>query len=123
MNHILFLVCLWGFLALPVILLSVRAARPTLLRWWLLLILLSVFGWLLVNGAVHFYYAYLDDLLLSYGDHVPNDLLQRRAADGAKLVFALFFGWAYGLVYLIPWLLIYSVVQASRRYFATRRVR
>jgi hypothetical protein len=58
-----------------------------------------------VNSTVHFYCAYLDDLLRSHGDHAPSDLLERRAADGAMLAFALFFGWAYGLVYFIPLLL------------------
>jgi hypothetical protein len=120
MNRILHLVSLWGFLSLPVILLSVRAARPRFMRWWLLLILLSVVGWLLVYGTVHFYYAYLDDLLRPYGDNAPLELLERRSADGAKLVFALFFGWAYGLIYFIPWLLFYAVIQATRRYYATR---
>ena len=79
--------------------------------WWLVFGLLAVVGWLLVNGTVHFYYADFDDLLRPYGDHVPADLLKSRCADGAKLVFALFFGWAYGLVYSIPWLLVYGVAR------------
>ena len=121
MNHILHLVSLWAFLALPIILLIVRATRPRLMRWWLLIMLLSVVGWLLVNSTVHFYYAYLDDLLRPYGDHAPLDLLERRAADGAKLVFALFFGWAYGLIYFIPWVLLYTIIQASHRYYVIRK--
>jgi hypothetical protein len=121
MNHTLYLVSLLAFLALPIILLIVRATRPRVMRWWLLIMLLSIVGWLLVNSTVHFYYAYLDDLLRSYGDQAPLSLLERRAADGAKLVFALFFGWAYGLIYFIPWVLFYAVIQASRHYYETRR--
>ena len=94
MNRILYLAGWWSFILLPILLLSYRAAWPKRLPWWLLLLLLSVVGWLLVCGTVHFYYAYLDDLLRPYNNHPPAALMQRRTADGAKLVFALFFGWA-----------------------------
>jgi hypothetical protein len=116
-NHTIYLICLWGFLVLPAVLLCLRAARPAFMRWWLLLVLVSIGGWILVNGAIHFYYAHLDDLLLPYGDHPPKDLMERRSADGAKLVFGLFFGWLYGLIYLTPWILIYGFAQLSRRLF------
>jgi hypothetical protein len=41
-----------------------------------------------------------------------SDLWQN---DGAKRLFALLFGWAYGRVYLLPWLVVYFVVSAVRR--------
>lgn len=87
------------------------------MRWWLLLLILAAGGWVLVNGAIHFYYAHLDGLLLSYGEHPPEDLIARRSNDGAKLVFGLYLGWLYGLVYSVPWLLIYGGVRWTWRLF------
>jgi len=117
MNRAIYLTCLDSFFLLPILLLFFRAFRPSLMRWWLLVVLVAVLSWLFVNGAVHFYFAYLDDLLIAFGNHPPDQLLETRAADGAKLVFAFFFGWAYGLVYFIPWLTIYATIHVCRRFY------
>lgn len=121
MNHAINLLCLTGFFILPVVLLGLRAFRPYRMRWWLLLLLTAAGSWLLVNGALHFYYARLDDLLRACGENPPEALLRKRAADGGKLVFALLFGWAYGLVYLMPWLLLYGSGHLCRRLYRTLR--
>lgn len=115
MNHIIHLICLWGFLALPGILLYLRVARSAIIPWWLLAVILSLGGWVLVNGAIHFHYAHLDDLLRSAGDDPSEDMLARRSGDGSKVVFGLYFGWLYGILYSIPWLLTYGLVQMSWR--------
>lgn len=83
--------------------------------WWLLLPLVALVAWLASNAFVHFYYEHLGDELQSYGDNPPSQLLERWANDGAKRVFAQFFGWAYGLVYLVPWLAFYGAFQLVRR--------
>ena len=44
-----------------------------------------------------------------------RELMDEFGADGAKLVFALFFGWLYGCVYLLPWLLIYQTLKLLQR--------
>ena len=76
---------------------------------------------LLVNASFQFYYAHLDDLLAQYDNDVPQELLNRRTADGAKLAFALSFGWAYGLFYALPWLIGYAMFQLAHRGFKTSR--
>ena len=116
MNQVIYLTCLWAFFALPPVVLCIRALWPKRMPWWLAAGLVSVLGWLLVNTTVHFYYAYFDDLLKPYGNHVPADLLHERCADGAKMIFALLFGWAYGLVCSVPWLLAYGAMQCAWRF-------
>ena len=115
MNHLVYLTTLWTFFALPPVALCIRALWPRRMPWWLAAVLVAVGSWLLVNATVHFYYAHLDELLKPYGNHVPDALLRERCADGAKLIFALLFGWAYGLVYSVPWLLLYGSVQGICR--------
>ena len=66
------------------------------------------FCWGTVLSTVSFYYDHLEVLVKSY-ENPPEDLLHTYTADGAKKVFALFFGWLYGPIYSIPWLIIYSV--------------
>ena len=51
---------------------------------------------------------------------LPDDLVERWANDGAKRVFALFFGWVYALLWFVPPLLIYAVIQLFRRWYANR---
>ena len=111
MNQIIYLTTLWAFFALPPAVLSIRVLWPKRMSWWLAAVLVAVVGWLLVNATVCFYYAYFDELLKPYGNHVPDELLRERCADGAKMIFALLFGWAYGLVCSVPWLLVYGFFQ------------
>ncbi len=112
-NHFFYLGSLWAFLLLPVALLGFRWRHPRMMPWWLMLLTLSLVGWLLVNATVHTYYAYLDDVLAQYGKHPPEYLIKRRTNDGAKLVFALFFGWMYGPFYSVPWLGLYGVTHLA----------
>ena len=114
-NRILYLSCLGGFLLLPFAVLLLRAFRRKFMPWWLAFLAVAALGWLLVNGTVHFSFAHLGDLIHSYGDNPPNELVERWANDGAKRVFALFFGWVYALVWFVPLLLVYGLIQLFRR--------
>ena len=116
MNQVLYIACLAAFFILPPAVLGYRLAKHNKMSWWILLLLIAGVSWLFVNGAVYFFYEHLGDVLRSYGDSPPADTLQRWSNDGAKRVFALFFGWLYGLVYLVPWLVLYGVLQLTRRY-------
>ncbi|MEI6785900.1 MAG: hypothetical protein WCQ21_33865 [Verrucomicrobiota bacterium] len=120
MNKILYLGGLVGFLLLPFAVLLLRAFRPKVMPWWLAFLAVAALGWLLVNGTVYFSFEHLGDLMHSYGDKPPDDLVERWANDGAKRVFALFFGWVYALAWFVPPLLIYAVIQLFRRWYANR---
>lgn len=109
MNEACFQTCVVLFLIVAPALLAVRLVAPRRLPWWLLAVLVAIFGWVLSNLAVHFYYRHLDDLLAAAGgiDSAPRQLVDAWQNDGAKRAFAYVFGWLYGLVYLVPWLVVY----------------
>ena len=111
--------CLVVFLTLPVALLAVRFLRPRWMPWWLVFPAVMVVGWIVVNAGVYFRYEHLGDVLRT----TPNpsqELIDAATSDGAPRIFALLFGWAYGLVYLIPWLGVYGLSHLIRRLFAER---
>ncbi len=111
------------FLAVPPLLLALRFAKPTRMPWWLLVVLTALFCWLFSSLAVYFYYEHLSDLVAAAGgvEGAPKDLVNRWQSDGAKRVFAYWSGWLYGLIYLLPWLVIYSLATAARNAMARRR--
>jgi hypothetical protein len=47
-------------------------------------------------------------------------LLSETPERGAGKVFALYFGWAYAIVWFSPWVLAYGVMQFFRRRHASR---
>jgi hypothetical protein len=118
MSHVLYIACLAAFFILPPSVLGFRLVKRNNMSWWILLFLIAGVSWVLVNGAVYFYHEYLGDILRAYSDDPPVELLQRWSNDGAKRAFALLFGWLYGLVYLMPWLVVYGVLQLIRRHVA-----
>jgi hypothetical protein len=115
MNRVSFLLSAAGFLVCPPVALAVRYLHPRRLPWWGVALAIAFGGWLFANAGVHFYYEHLGDLLRTH----PSDLelRERWEADGAKRVFALFFGWVYGLVYAAPFLPIFGAAHwwRSRR--------
>ena len=115
MNHVLYVITIGGFFLLPLILLSWRTFRPKKMPWWLAFVLAAVLGWFLVNAAVYFYFEYLNDLVHAYGQNPSPGLIERYTNDGGKRVFALFFGWAYGIVYFVLCLLVYMAIQFGRK--------
>ena len=114
MNYLIYVLSWIGFLVLPGLLLSIRLLYEKIMPWWLLTLLVLILSWVLTNSGVHFYYEYLSDLIESTPDP-SRELMDEFGADGAKLVFALFFGWLYGCVYLLPWLLIYQTLKLLQR--------
>ena len=114
MNYLIYMLSLIGFLVLPGLLLAIRLLREKIMPWWLLILLVLILSWGLLNSGVHSYYEYLFDLIESTPDP-SQELLDEFGSDGAKLVFTLFFGWLYGCVYLVPWLLIYQILRFLQR--------
>ena len=114
MNQFLYLFCLWSFLVLPIILLGIRVLNRRFMPWWLLLSLIPILGWIFVNGTVTFSYQHLRELHDGYSN-APPELTARLTSDGAKRVFALFFGWIYSFVYLMPFLCFYGLICLFRR--------
>ncbi len=84
------------FILTPAILLFARAYWSVSWRWVLLLII----------AISHFTMAWM-----AFADGNPN---------GPGVIFSLWFGWAIGLVYSMPWLAIYFlcslVIQSRRRH-------
>jgi len=110
-NHVLYIVSLAVFWAGLPILLWLRFFRFRAVRWRLVLFILCVVSWFSVNAMVYFYFEHLSDVVNGYEGNPPAELLDRLQADGAARVFALIFGWAYGLFYAIPWLVLYAVTR------------
>lgn len=99
MNDVLSLACLVGLPVLPLVVLGLRAARPKLMPWWGVFSIVVGLGWALV---------------------LVSAMLNETAKGGAGHVFALFFGWAFALIWFAPWLLVYGVIQLFRRRRASR---
>jgi len=57
-----------------------------------------------VNLGIWFYYKSLGWLIHATANP-PEQWVEAWAADGAKRVFGLFFGWLYAIIYFIVWLL------------------
>jgi hypothetical protein len=124
-NQVYYLTFTVLFLATAPLLLTARFFRPNRMPWWLIVILAAFLGWVFANLLVYFYYRHLGDLLTAAGgaSTAPRELLDRWANDGAKRVFAYMFGWAYGLAYLLPSIVVYLLAVAVRRVRASRAAR
>ena len=116
MNHTLAIVCqvLLAFGAPALV--TARFFWPRRISWWLVVLLSAVLGWGLINLIVYFNQAHTADLVLSAGgfDKAPPELLDQWARDSGPKAFAILFGWVSGLVYLLPWLLIYAIAHRVR---------
>ena len=123
MNEAYYTTSMALFFAAAPLLIVVRLAKPKRMPWWLFSILAALLGWVFSNLAVFFYYEHLHDLLVRAGgiNGAPEELIEEWQSDGAKRVFALLFGWLYGLIYLVPWLFVYCVYRMVQRAAAYRR--
>lgn len=99
MHDFLTFACVAGFAVLPLVVLGLRAARPERMPWWPACLLSVLLGWALILATA---------------------MLSETPENGAGKVFALFFGWAYVVVWFVPWLLVYGVIQLFRRRHRTR---
>lgn len=100
-NDLLELLCALGFGLVPIAVLAIRAFRPRFMPWW------AVFGVTVGIG---------------WGLAVASAWIHEGPDTGAGHVGALFFGWALALLWLLPWLIVYAIVQGVRR-FLTRQAR
>ena len=94
MKPTLSFICLGVFALLPAIVLGLRTFRPKRMPWWAAFAIVIGLGWVLV---------------------LVTAMLNETPDGGAPKVFALFFGWAYALVWFVPWLPVYGVIQLVRR--------
>ena len=110
MNEVLQVLCTGMFLALPPGLLFIRftCRRP---GWWLLLLLVAGIGWILVLGSFTFNQAHMLELV-ARNEAPPAGW----DSDGAAGVTALLFGWLVALIYALPWLLVYALAAAIKRW-------
>jgi hypothetical protein len=120
MYHALNILSLVLFLVMPPVLITLHAGHPKYNPWLLVILLAMVFGWILVNASVHFYFRYLDDLVRST-PQPSQDLVDRLTNDGAPQVFAWLFGWLYGFLYLSPWVAAYALLRRTRKVTLARR--
>ncbi len=108
--YFLYIAALVAFLVFPVLLLYVKHKLGSRVRWWLIILAVPLLSWLCINAIVVFYYEYLGELIEL--DPSPSlALVDEWSADGAKRVFALFFGWLPGIIYAAPYFLIWAVIK------------
>ena len=98
-NTVLELICALGFGLLPIVVLALRALRPRFMPWWAVFGVTVALGWSLA---------------------VASALVHEGPDTGAGHMGALFFGWALVLLWLMPWLIVYAVVQGLRGLFTRR---
>ena len=107
MSELSYRFALGGFLLLAPTVCLLRYLFPQFVRRWLAAAVILAGSWLLAYAYTFFYYAHLDTLVLGNPD-VSQELLDRWANDGAKNVFSVFFGWAYGAIYALPFYAVYK---------------
>jgi hypothetical protein len=103
-----------AFLIIPVVALIAREAGKLRLSRWIIFFGYLAVGWLLVYLAVQSYLDNLDEPVRNT-PHPSKELLDEWQDDGAKEVFALYFGWAFATVYFLACLMIINLVRALRR--------
>ena len=102
------------FVALPPAVLVARYRHGQSIPWWTVVLIIAVGGWLLVNFANYFYGEYVCEPVRGVRNP-PDEALARCANDGARNVFALFFGWLYALLHSIPFFLVFALAAWARR--------
>ncbi len=113
MNQAFYYLSLAGFLVLPALLLGTRFAFPDKFPLWAALIAIPLGSWIFANATVYFYFEYICEPI-RYAWNPPEDELARCVNDGAKRVFALYFGWIYGLVYSVPFAVFFFAASWIR---------
>jgi hypothetical protein len=118
-SHCAYGFCVAAFLLLQPAVFTRRLLRLSTASWARLTLWTSLVGWILANGAVYFYFEHLADL--ADRPNPPPEVLDRLLADGAKRTFALYFGWAYGLIYSIPSVAIACALRLVLRWWGQAR--
>ena len=101
--------CTIAFLASAPLCLALRARRPQQVPWWLVVVLAAALGWILSHV-----YACLETAQIQAW---RTDLLQEGAlADFFSFAppsFTLYWGWTFGLTYLVTCLTLYRLVREN----------
>lgn len=115
MNDVLLGFCLLLFIILPPALLMVRFiyGKPS---WWLLVIVVVLFGWLSWFGVFMFYQLGISEMIMR-GEEPPDGW----DSDGAAGLFAIFSGWLMAITYFIPWLVLYLFIAAIKSMMSSRK--
>lgn len=95
MNDLISTACLVCFAVLPLAVLGLRVARPRLMPWWAVFLMVVGLGWALLFVSA---------------------MVKESSEGGAGHVGALFFGWALVLIWFAPWLLLYAIGQIIWRW-------
>ncbi len=77
--------------------------------WWFIVILVVIVGWFAYAVAVLSYFEHLWEVIERAKNPDP-ELVRRATADGAPKVFAIGFGWAFSIIYAVPWWLLYVLI-------------
>lgn len=105
---------LTAFLILPLVSLVAKESGELKLPLWLIFFIYLGVGWLLVHLSVQSSLANIDGLVRNT-PHPSSELLDEWQSDGARQVFALYFGWAYAAIYFLACLLVVKIICALRR--------
>lgn len=101
------------FLCLPPLLLALKFVRQKP-RWWLIILVIAVWGWLALFVSVASYFEELQGVV-SHTENPDPNLLDQAYSDGGPLVFAAFLGWLAALLYAFPWWVMYMLAAMLRR--------
>ena len=88
------------FALLPPSVLATRMRRPSRMPWWAAFGLVIGLGWLLILGGA---------------------LIKEGPESGAGHVTALFAGWAFALIWFLPWLGLYAIIHLIRSKSKTKK--
>jgi len=96
MNTVLYYLFFAGWIYLPLAVLVVRGFWPQRMPWAMAFLIVAMVGWALAIGLV-----------------ASDDISTGEAAASAGIT-AVFAGWAYSLIWFIPWLCGYGILQNFR---------
>lgn len=113
MNQLIFYLTTCLFLILPLVLLLVRFQFQEKAKWWVIFLVVFIIGWLLRWFSVYFYGEYMCELASMSKANI--ELERKCFGDGAREVFALYFGGIISLIYFAPFLLVYSLINLYRQ--------
>ncbi len=88
-----YIFCMASFLLLPVICYAIHFLERKFMPWWLLLLLLTIGGWLLINAAYRSYDLYNEAILNYLPESTEVDAARNDTSYAIEASFALYFGW------------------------------
>ncbi|MHB9139574.1 MAG: hypothetical protein ACYC4Q_09240 [Victivallaceae bacterium] len=111
-----YLFCMASFLLLPIICYAIHFLDRKFMPWWLLLLILTIGGWLLINAAYRSYDLYSEMILAFLPESTEVEATRKDMSYAMEADFALYFGWL-----LLPLLaLLLSPFYAFINFLKTR---